>query len=310
MIKPMVIGVAMLLFAFHASADSNALSKPAVEKLVIPYQVETTNSIHVYVVKVLTRTLELTEKKYGPFKLIAQQESTVQSRQLRNLEKGWSDIIWMISSTERDRRAHPVKVPLIGGLYGYRVLLVNSHSKLANSLSSASLRSLSYTQGGDWPDFDILRANALTVYANPYKAGFKLVQEGFIDAYPRAAHEAMLEIGDNLGEGLAVAPDVLLTYYNPLFFYVDKNNDVLAKRLREGLSILINRGELQQMLEAQPFYTSAMQVIKGREATELANPFLSALARQAMDRYLMTSEVLTYTQDTKGERTSSGTPRG
>lgn len=129
---------------------------------------------------------------------------------------------------------------------------------------------MTYTQGPDWPDLNILRANQLHVQPSPYKAGFRLVREGFIDASPRAAHEATLELKDHIARDLRIAPDILLVYDAPLFFYVADTNFVLADRLKQGLSILIESGELQHLLEAQPFYKSAINVMRGRTTVDLA----------------------------------------
>lgn len=267
----------------------------AAQKLVIPHQVETTNHIHFYIVKVLTRVLEITEQQYGPFELVSQASSTVQARQLRNLEQGLSDIVWMISTTQRDANAQPVRIPLIGGLYGYRVLLVREQT--SEPFPLAKLRKMTYTQGPDWPDFEILRANQLNVQPSPYKAGFRLVRDGFVDAYPRAVHEAKLELKRDIARDLRIAPDILLVYDNPLFFYVADTNVALAKRIEQGLTMLIERGELQRLLKAQPFYAAALKAMQGRTAFELENPYLSLIAKEAMEYYLAPSEALSYATD-------------
>ena len=296
MTKQLIVRLISITSLLFSPVSSPAEDPQAVQELVIPHHVETTDHIHSYVVQVLTQTLQVTANEHGPFKLIAQEASTVQSRQLRNLKKGLIDVAWMISSTQRDVEAKAVHIPLIGGLYGYRVLLVKNQSPSPRTLSE--LRKLTYTQGRDWPDLEILRANQLTVKPSPYKAGFRLVRDGFVDAYPRAAHEAILELQHGITRDLSIAPDILLEYDNPLFFYVADANVVLAERLRQGLTTLINSGELQRLLQDQPFYRAAVKIMHGRSTLELTNPYLSVQAKEAMTHYLDHSEALSYAADT------------
>ncbi|MBD3587445.1 amino acid ABC transporter substrate-binding protein [Salinimonas sp. HHU 13199] len=289
-----VLGIAYSSINSLAQATS-APSQKDHHQFYIPSEVSTTNEIHVYIVEVLTRALELTESSYGSFELHAQRESTVQTRQLLNLEKGIADIIWMISNAERDARARPIPVPVIGGLYGYRVLMVKkTDARFSKTLSLDSLRNLVLTQGPDWPDTLILEDNHFSVSRNPYRAGFRAVRNGYADAYPRALHEATLELQSDVTENLKIESHHLLFYPNPLFFYVNKTNTKLAKRIEAGMKQLVDSGELQQLLKQTRFYQQAEDAFAQRTVYELKNTGLSDIAKQAIDKYLKQEAPLEY----------------
>ncbi len=293
-------GIWMILAIAHISINPLVGAAPVPSqkdhhRLYIPTEVSTTDEIHHYIVNVLTRALELTESRYGTFELDVQRESTVQARQLLNLEKGMADIIWMISNIERDERARPVPVPVIGGLYGYRVLMVReSDKRFSKPLSLSRLRNLSLTQGPDWPDTLILEDNNFSVIKNPYRAGFRAVRNHFADAYPRALHEATLELQDDITKNLKIDPHHLLFYPNPLFFYVNKENRRLAERITLGMKMLVDSGELQQLLKQTGFYKRAEDAFAARKVYELKNTVLSDLAKQAIDKYLKQEAPLEY----------------
>lgn len=275
------------------------ISKPAlaerldtrgVIELHVPYQVTSTEGIHVYILEVLQRALDITAGQYGKARLIVEQEAAVQDRQILNLNNGISDVIWMISSKARDEKARAIPVPIIAGLYGYRVLLVSQlDERFHTSKSLTQLQQLTYVQGPDWPDLTVLRHNHFQVKAAPYLAGFRMLRERYVDAYPRAVHEVKPEIAKGLTKGMVIEPCTVIYYDNPLFFYVSKDKDILAKRLEEGLVNMISSGELQSLLESQPFYAMANGLMQGRSLVELNNPEVSAAAKQALDLYLQAS---------------------
>ena len=91
------------------------------ENVRIPRPAPGTTDIYNYIVELLTRALAVTEREYGSLKVVANPETTPQQRQLMNLSNGNTDIAWSITSAERESRYTPVRVPLIGGLFGYRV---------------------------------------------------------------------------------------------------------------------------------------------------------------------------------------------
>ncbi len=292
-------GILLLFMLFSSAIPGLVMAEEESDsqrhQLHIPHQVNTTYGIHNYIVTVLTRALEITQNQYGPFVLIAEEEAAVQSRQIRNLERGISDIIWMISASDRERRARVIPVPIIGGLYGYRVLLVRERDKrFSEPKKLPELRQLVLAQGPDWPDTRILADNDFEVETAPYKAGFRMLQRGYVDAYPRAAHEALFELTQPLADNLTIDPYSLLSYPNPLFFYVAEWNTELAERLETGLKVMVESGELQSLLESQGFYQTTYDVLAGRTVYELNNPVLSDVARNAVERYLDTEEVLEY----------------
>ncbi|TPV56519.1 amino acid ABC transporter substrate-binding protein [Aestuariibacter sp. GS-14] len=251
----------------------------------IPSPAPGTSDIYNYVVSVLELTLQVTEREYGRLTVYSNPQTTPQQRQLMNLANGNTDIAWSITSAERESQYLPVRVPFIGGLFGYRVLLIHADDERFNYAPTlAELKAMTAIQGANWPDTQILQFNEFNVIGS-YENGLKLLHRKMVDYYPRAVHEYSQELAENPQYKLKLAPHVGLKYPNPLFFFVNKNNLELAERLTKGLTMLHNNGQLNALLYSQPFYRDADTALSGREIHVLRNPLLTKETLDALSRF-------------------------
>ncbi|MFS1701795.1 hypothetical protein [Alteromonas sp. AMM-1] len=251
----------------------------------IPSPAPGTSDIYNYVVSVLELTLQVTEPEYGRLTVYSNPQTTPQQRQFMNLANGNTDIAWSITSAERESQYLPVRVPFIGGLFGYRVLLIHVDDERFNYAPAlAELKAMTAIQGANWPDTQILQFNEFNVIGS-YGNGLKLLHRRMIDYYPRAVHEYSQELAENPQYKLKLAPHVGLKYPNPLFFFVNKNNLELAERLTKGLTMLHNNGQLNALLHSQPFYRVADTTLSGREIHVLRNPLLTKETLDALSRF-------------------------
>ncbi len=245
------------------------------ENVRIPRPAPGTTDIYNYIVELLTRALAVTEREYGSLKVVANPETTPQQRQLMNLSNGNTDIAWSITSAERESRYTPVRVPLIGGLFGYRVFLVRADDNRFNYAPSLpDLKAMTAIQGANWPDTHILQFNEFSVLGT-YGSGHMLLHRKMVDYFPRAIHEVSQELLEYPQFTLNVAPQLALKYDNPMFFFVSKKHPRLAERLTKGLTTLYNNGEMLNLLTQQPFYADAEEMLFGREIYVLQNPLLT-----------------------------------
>ncbi|MFD2166426.1 hypothetical protein ACFSJY_09105 [Thalassotalea euphylliae] len=196
------------------------------------------------------------------------------------------NVVWTMTSKERERELLPVRVPLFMGLGGCRVFLIKkgNQPEFNNIHSEQALKRLYAGQGADWPDTEILEFNEYNVVkAAVHDTLFSMLEKGRFDYFPRAMHEAFVEV--NHFEGLAVEETILLKYTAPFFFFVSNENKRLAERLEYGLVKMYQDGSFAQFFESNP-YSSGVLSRAGdfkRKVFNLKNPLLSKETSEALE---------------------------
>lgn len=245
-----------------------------------------TSQLYHYITTLLNLTLAQTEGQFGLVRLAPGNKVTSQHQQFQDLNDGRLDVTWSITSAARENDFIPVRIPLMGGLFGYRVLLVKKNNpEFYHAPALARLKELVAVQGNDWPDSEILQSNQFTVKTSQYESLFILLKQGHADYFPRAAHEIFEELESSFAKGLNVAPGIAIKYDNPMIFFVSRNHPELARRIKVGLTILSRNGDMQRLLTSQHFYIRARNLLENRTIYTLNNPLLTTATQQAMTDY-------------------------
>jgi hypothetical protein len=232
-----------------------------------------------YFLAMLTLALEKTAEE-GPWQLQAASESMPQSRALTLLREGQTlDIVWSMTSIEREQQHLAVRIPLMKGLMGYRLLLIRAEDQpwFRRVQTLDQLRELRAGQGHDWPDTEILRHNGLSVEgATDYDSLFRMLQLGRFDYLPRAINEPWEETAARPDMKLAVESGLLLHYPTAEYFFFHRDNTELAQRIERGLRRAINDGSFDQLFHGHPINANAFgkaNLLK-RRIIRLDNPLL------------------------------------
>ncbi len=224
---------------------------------------------------------------------IALQASSIvvhQKRAIREVElrTGLVSIVWTMTSIEREQQLRPIRIPIYKGLIGWRLCLVNAteRDKLQHIKTVADLKTLVALQGSDWPDSDILRANGLSVEGTAdYEGLFKMLRRGRADYFPRALSEIGNEAAVAKNHALAIDNHIVLHYPAAVYFFVAKDNLILANALTEGLEAAMADGSFDNLF-LQYFDAVIKQAnLSKRTIIELHNPLLpkeTPLTRQAL----------------------------
>lgn len=201
-----------------------------------------------------------------------------QARAMRALASGrLIDVMWTVSTPERERLLRPVRVPIDRGLIGWRVLAVrrDAVARFAAVREIGDLAPLVGAQGHDWPDLAILQANGLHTLASPsYASLFELLERGRIDYVARGAGEAVPEIAERPDRDLVVEPRLVLHYPSALYFFVRPGNETLAEHLDRGLRRAIEDGSLGALFEQAYGADLARLDLASRHRLDLVNPQL------------------------------------
>ena len=186
------------------------------------------------------------------------------------------DVMWTMTTVEREQQARAIRVPLFKGLFGWRLLLAvpAMAEQLRQVRTLDELRRFSMVQGLDWPDTGILRANGLQVIASPgYDAMFKQLRLGRADAFPRGIEEIWWEQTRH-GQGLVVVPDLCLHYPAAIYFFLAPGDDELAGALELCLQRLRASGAFDRLFLQHHGNDIARAQLGSRHVIELHNPLL------------------------------------
>ena len=266
-----------LLFIPVASATN---SPQEITQITIPPLDENHAGHAQYYVHLLDLALEKT-KGEGAFIISHTQKIMSQARSIVSLEQGVDiNLMWTMTSKERESRLFPIRIPLIKGLLGYRVFLIRkSDQALFNNITTLDeLNKFKAGQGAGWPDTKILQSNGLKVITNTkFKLLFSMLERQRFDYFPRGISEAWSELEHNKDKGLMVEPTILLKYPAPMYFFVSRKNKALGERIEQGLLQAIHDGSFDDLFYSFPAHKAIFSQtnIEGRKQFELNNPYLS-----------------------------------
>jgi hypothetical protein len=226
-------------------------------------------------VRLLRAALEHSGRDYQP------QPTTQMMRQNRalvELQSGRAiEVVWTMTSRQREQDLLPVRVPLDRGLIGWRLLLIrkSDEARFAAIRKASELQALEALQGHDWPDTEILRANHYRVQTSSDYAGmFKMLSSGRVDYFPRSVFEVWSEAEAFADQGLMVAPGLALHYPSAFYFFVNKRNTVLAADIQRGLEAMQADGSYERLFQEYFGETLRRSALPSRRVFELRNPLL------------------------------------
>lgn len=275
-----------LILAFGASSqlaragnsDTSATPDPITIK--IPKQSTGNIGHNSYVIEVLQMALERSKAENETFKITQLTTSLSQARQIAELQRGEElDVIWTMTSINREAVIEPIRIPLLKGLLGQRVFLVKADraADFTNITQLQQLQQFMAGQGSHWPDTLVLRHNGLSVVTTTnYPLLFDMLAGGRFDYFPRGANEAWQELSAHPNKPLQVEPSLLLSYVAPLYFFVQPGNQALANRLTDGLGIMYQDGSFDRHFYEHTSIQAMLSNIniKNRRIFKLDNPLL------------------------------------
>ena len=211
-----------------------------------------------------------------------------QSRALKLMELGQGvDVVWTMTSREREVALRPIRIPLYKGLIGWRVPLINrNNASRFVGAGSDTLKLMIAGQGHDWPDLEILEGNGYSVTPSPNYGGlFEMLASGRIDYFPRSVIEVLDEARAHGDKGLMIEPSLMFWYPTAMYFFVRPDNDQLAGQIERGLEAAIADGSFDRLFNQthQPILKAL--AVNQRRVIRLSNPLLpeaTPLARKAL----------------------------
>src|SRR5688572_15598247 len=161
-------------------------------------------------------------------------------RARRMVKQGVLDIVWSSSNKKRETELTSVKFNLIRGINEYRLLLIRAadQPQFDQVKTLSDLQKFKIGSGTHWSDTDVYRFNALplvTSYA--YESMFRMLRAKRFDYMARSIQEVHYELEHYGKLGLTIEKKLVIHYPQPIYFFVNKKNAALAKRIQRGLEM-------------------------------------------------------------------------
>jgi len=238
--------------------------------------VQGNNSIETYAKGLLKLALS---KVPGSYELQEAIPNTSEERMVNMLMDKQLEVVWYATTNDLEERLQPIRICIYRGLLGYRVLMIkkgNQH-KFDGIKNLEDLKRVSLGQGRFWADTNVLTANNLNVVkVLKYEGIFHMLDGDRFDAFPRGVHEPWSEIQRYPTLALDVEENLLISYTNPFYFFVNKSNTKLASDIERGLRIAIEDGSFDEYFRNDPTVKDALAKgnLKSRTLIQLENPGL------------------------------------
>lgn len=215
------------------------------------------------------------------FRIESTGEPVNQERLKSMVIDGQLSIMWIGTSIETEQQFRPIRVPLFKGLLGHRIFIIRKgdQARFSRVSSFTDLLQLLAGQGRYWSDTPILESAGIPVVKPVnYVNLFHMLDGERFDYYPRAVHEPWSEVGRFNDLNLTVETDLMLVYPMPLYFFVAKDNDRLARIMEAGLRKGIDDGSFDKLFMQNEDIKSALDLtnVANRRVFRINNPGLSA----------------------------------
>jgi hypothetical protein len=229
-----------------------------------------------YFSKLLELALAKTASTHGPYQIKLVPVMPITNRLLREIELGRVDITWMPYNRNAPAQLMPIKIRLLKNLSDHRVFLIRAddQARFSQVKSIEDLRRLRGGIGSHWPHRSVMEENGLPlVLSLSYFNLFKMLVSNRFDYYSRGIHQVLPEVRAYADKGLALERELLLRYENPVYFYVNKSNTLLAERLSLGLKIAVDDGSFDALFHQFENFTWAESMLKqaNRRVIPLSN---------------------------------------
>lgn len=237
-----------------------------------------------YYWELLQAALEATTPKWGPFQ-IGISPKVISAARAELLLASSSEITMTArtTSTEREKTLQAVMIPLDKGLTGYRLFLTKTmtQQRLSQVRTVQDLKQFSIGQGINWIDGDILRNAGFNVVTGPnYDSLFAMLEANRFDVFSRGINEIGFEFNFATGRhaDLAIEKSLMLYYPLPRYFFFSRTpaGERLARRVEEGLRMLIKNGKFDKRYQAFKRSILVGLQLAGRRIFRIENPYLSA----------------------------------
>lgn len=270
--------LAIILFCSLLTLSASSLA--SITRVVYPAGEIADDTRYRDVTELLCTAMEKTRATYGDYECLPNKHFMPKKRFLQELESSdpTINVIWNPTSEVMEKRFLAIRIPLRKGLLGYRVgLILRKNQARINQLKTVDdLKSIALGQGVGWNDNLIYEAHGIPVVEAQYSQLFKMLSARRFDMLMRGVGEILPEFERNKTDNpeMEVEQNLLIYYPFPYYFFFNRKDVALKKRVEAGLRMMISDGSFDAIFYKH--YQTAIDRLnlKGRRVIRLNNPSL------------------------------------
>ena len=291
--------ILLLSLSFRVQGmDSVKNKSKLVQQVVYPQPVSKGDVRFEVYVAVLRAALEATKHDFGAYQLKPASSAMSEARYMKELalQRSGLNVAWSGATYVDIASLHAVKVPIVKGLLSYRFLLVHKAqlTRFAKVVDLKGLRGETTAHAHGWGDSLVFDNAGLDYLESSYEGIFDLLQHGRVDYLSRGATEVLDELvaRDVSTPDLRIAPNLMLFYPWPYYFYVHRESRELEQRLMTGMQRIQKSGEHGKLIRRYFAEELLMLTVTGRTVLRLDNPWLEANWKDDYSEYWYVPEGL------------------
>jgi hypothetical protein len=234
-----------------------------------------------YKFAITTTALQKTIPDYGVYKIekiSVETMSTQRAREMLRLGDSFN-IYTALTTPDWEADTIPIRIPIRRGLLNYRLLLVHKDNiNMFSQINSAeALKKIKVGSQLGWATTGILETEGFNVVRGKKLDGmFYMLDGNRFDYLPRGINEIFNDL-DKYRTTLAITlePHLALNIPAPTYIFIAPEEKRLARRITDGLEIMISDGTLKSMFyEAYGEYLQQAD-LKNRKIITVKNSSLS-----------------------------------
>lgn len=231
-----------------------------------------------YFIKLLRMALEASKAADEEIEFRFAKQVWPQARWILHVQRDTRNmVVWTMTDSHRESILRPIRIPLFKGLFGKRVFIIRIEDQIRfdKVKNAVDLASFTAGQGIHWPDVRVLEFNDLPVTtAASVESLVKMLKVKRFDYFPRGVTEAWYELAQLADPNLVVEKNLMLVYQADIYYFVNKNNLELARRIETGLESMIASGEFDTFFHSHERVQLALEQVmrEPRRMIILENP--------------------------------------
>lgn len=252
----------------------------AVDRVVYPPPMAKGDARFEVYIDVLQAALDATQKDFGGYELVPASFGMSEARYMKELalKRAELTVAWSGTTYVDMASLRSIRAPIVKGLLSYRLIVAHRDQLgvFSNIQNVEQLKSKTAAHAHGWGDSLVFANAELPYLESGYRGIFDLVQHKRVDYISRGVTEVLDELiaREESHPDLFVAPKLMLFYPWPYYFYVNRENRELEKRLTLGMQRIRESGVHDQILQKHLATELTMLNASGRKVLSLKNPWL------------------------------------
>jgi ABC-type amino acid transport substrate-binding protein len=237
---------------------------------------------HIYPNVLLTEALQKTVAEYGPYTIEESIVGMQRDRALQELLAGNNiNVMVAVTRDEWEKSTIPVRIPVLKGLLGYRLLLIKQENQyIFDKVEDVDgLKKLSAGLRQQWSTTEAMKGLGFRIVeGSSYEGLFWMLSRKRFDYFPRGVNEIFTELETHKAEfpDLAIEKGLALYLPSPSYFFVSPTTPRLAERIEKGLLLMIKDGTFDSIFNRFQGENIEKAGLEKRRVLWVDNPLLPA----------------------------------